>query len=61
MESCDGIGGPVDAEFEALALIAKIGGRVQDGLCSFSGECCAGFDFELAEDSDDLWRARARA
>ncbi len=57
MEARDGVGGPVDAEFEALAVIAEIGGAGEDWPLAFGGECGAGFGFEVAKDVRDLRRA----
>ena len=54
METRDGVGGPVDAEFEALAVIAEIGGAGEDWTHALGGEGGAGFGFEIAKDLCDL-------
>src|SRR6185437_11748321 len=57
VKASNGIGGPVDAEFEALAAIAKVGGAGKDWLDAFDGACGARFIFEGAEVRCNLWGA----
>src|SRR5579863_3887833 len=56
MEAGNGVGGPVDAKFEALAVIAEIGGAREDGASVFAFEGGAGFGFERTKDWRDLRR-----
>ena len=45
MKTRDDVGGPVDAQFKALAVIAKVGGASEDCTGPFGGECGASFGF----------------
>ena len=50
----DGVGGPVYAEFESLAVVAEVGGAGECRSVTLRCECGAGFGFEIAKDLRDL-------
>ena len=54
MKTRDGVWGPVDAEFEALAVIAEIGRAGQYWTHALGGESGAALGFEIAKYLCDL-------
>jgi len=57
MKAGDGVSGPVDAELEALTVIAEIGRSSEERALPFPAKHLASLGFQFAEHPRDLWTA----
>ena len=59
MKTRDGVGGPVDAKLEALAVVAQVGGASERWAWRFIAKRCSRFGLKFAEDLRNLRLRRA--